>query len=66
MSQILLPGNNTVVLCGAAVQQIVQEHLRCALYGGRDEAKPRVTGVKYDSSNHTFAFEVKTDQEKAA
>lgn len=59
---ILLPGNNSLVLCPAAIMQIVEEHLNKNLYASRSESHVRVTNVQH--SEDTFFFSVTTDEER--
>ncbi len=52
---MLLPGNNSLSLCGTALMAIVQKHLNDASYT-REDGPIAVTGVKHDDGS--FVFEV--------
>jgi hypothetical protein len=65
MSQIILPGNNSITLCPAAVMKIVEEHINSKMYGSRDDPKVRVTRVKATADTSSFEFSITTDPEAA-
>ena len=64
MNEMSFPGNNELVLCGAALCSIVQQHLRDGCYGQNNKNAMRVESVSFNAANSSYRFQLTTDPKR--